>query len=260
MKYTATKTFIILAAFIVIGCASAFGQNAKLSASKWKLVEAEKIAVTKSAATIEFNSDLTGFSGNTGCNSMTGTLSVQGKKIDFVKIRTTERFCKLMAGALAEGIYTNALENAERYRLSGKTLVFLDRRGKTVLKFTRLVGDDPINSIRLEDKKWVLEQIKGRQTFVALPYAFVNFDAKKGSAGGDSSCNVFGGNYKVEGASITFSNIISTMRACIEDSKMAVERDMLDGLRDANRYEMRDGRLFLYRGTDLLLTFRGDKK
>jgi len=41
---------------------------------------------------------------------------------------------------------------------------------------------------------------------------------------------------------------------------MAVERDMLDGLRVARRFDIRDGRLFLYRGNDLLLTFRGENK
>jgi heat shock protein HslJ len=50
------------------------------------------------------------------------------------------------------------------------------------------------------------------------------------------------------------------MRACVEDNKMSVEREMLDGLRAARKYEIRDDRLYLYRGSELLLTFRGEDK
>jgi len=164
-----------------------------------------------------------------------------------------------MAGNIPESTFLKALEDATRYSQTNGTLRLMDRRGRTVLRLTRVRNEQPTLG-RLQDRKWVLEQIKGRQTFVPLPYAFVNFDAQKGSAGGNSGCNVFGGNYKASGSSITISNIISTMRACIEDDKMAVERDMLDGLRVARRFDIRDGRLFLYRGNDLLLTFRGENK
>jgi heat shock protein HslJ len=127
------------------------------------------------------------------------------------------------------------------------------------LRFTHLREGQQTSS-RLDDRKWVLEQIKGRQTYVPLPYAFVNFDAKKNGVGGNSSCNVFGGDYRATGKSITITNLISTMRACIEENKMSVERDMLDGLRMARKFEIKDGRLFLYRGNELLLTFRGEAK
>ncbi len=59
---------------------------------------------------------------------------------------------------------------------------------------------------------------------------------------------------------LAVNNIISTMRACQEGDKMEVERELFDGLKTANRYEMRDGHLFLYRNAELLLTFQGEPK
>ena len=50
------------------------------------------------------------------------------------------------------------------------------------------------------------------------------------------------------------------MRACEEDGKMQLEREFLDGLRRANRFEIRHNRLQLFRGQRLLLTLRGENK
>ena len=254
-----TAIFLITLAIMLVGTAVIFGQNRQLADTEWKLIEANGRPVTNSSASITINEDGTKFTGNTGCNRMFGTLVLRGRNIDFQDVGVTKMMCKLMPGNIPERVFLSALEKAVSYRQSGATLRLMDRRGQTVLAFSGVPREGQ-NSTRLQDKKWVLEQIKGRQTFVPLPYAFVNFDARKGSVGGNSGCNVFGGNYSTRGGTVTISNIIATMRACVEDSKMAVERDMLDGLRSARRFEIKNGRLILYRGGDLLLTFRGENK
>lgn len=254
-----TATLIFTFAFILVGSAIAFGQGDDLSDTQWKLVEANGQAVTNSSAMIKIDEDMKRFTGSTGCNQMFGSVSIRGRNIDFRSIGTTKRMCKLMAGNVAENVFLKALEDTKRFTETNRTLALMDRRGRTILRFTRM-RTGVQESIRLEDRKWVLEQIKGRQTFVPLPYAFLTFDAEKGTAGGNSSCNSFGGNYKVSGSSITITNVISTMRACIEDNKMSVERDLFEGLRFARRFEIKDGRLHLYRGNEILLTFRGEDK
>jgi heat shock protein HslJ len=50
------------------------------------------------------------------------------------------------------------------------------------------------------------------------------------------------------------------MRACIEDERMKIERDFLDGLEKANRYEIQREKLMLYQSNRLLLTFKGEAK
>jgi heat shock protein HslJ len=248
-----------LTLFAFIGTAA--GQQNTLNGTSWKLIEANGTHVRHSSAALVLNSSLTMFSGNTGCNQMSGTLSVRGRKIDFGRARTTKRFCKLPEGSIPETTILNGLENTRRFDLHGGELRLLDRRGRVVLRFARDHDDAGTDQVRLDGVRWVLESIKGRQTYVPLPYAFIKFDAKKGSAGGDTSCNVFGGDYSVKGSRITFSNIISTMRACVDDdAKMATERDLLDGLQQADRFELRDDHLFLYRGREILLNFRAETK
>jgi heat shock protein HslJ len=249
---------LITIAFIVSGSMLAFGQGRSLAGTEWKLIEAHGRTVRNSLAGIEFSENGSRFTGNTGCNQMFGSFDLKGRNIDFQGIGATKKMCKMMPGSLTENDFLKALRATSRLDRSGDTLRLMDRRGRNLLTFRSVKNDR--SSIRLESKKWVLEQIKGRQTFVPLPYAFINFDAEKGTAGGNTSCNVFGGDYSVRGSSITFSNMISTMRACIEDNKMSVERDMLDGLRAARRFEIRDGRLHIYRGNELLLTFRPENK
>ena len=121
-------------------------------------------------------------------------------------------------------------------------------------------GKTEREKIRLEDKKWLLEALNGKQVPVAGASAFIVFDAKKGSAGGNTSCNVFGGSYKAGGESIVITDIILTMRACEEDERMTIEREFLDGLQKATRYEIKRGTLYLFRGRSLLLTLRGTDK
>lgn len=90
--------------------------------------------------------------------------------------------------------------------------------------------------------------------------AFIVFDIDIGSAGGNTSCNVFGGNYEANGGKFRHFQAISTMRACIEDNRMSVERGMFDGLRKADRYAIFENRLALYNGGQELLTFIGTEK
>ena len=86
------------------------------------------------------------------------------------------------------------------------------------------------------------------------------FDPAKRSAGGDSSCNVFGGSYSAIGNTLKLTEIVSTMRACIEDDRMLIERQFLDALRATNRYEIERGKLMLYQNRRLLVTLNGEAK
>lgn len=256
MKRTAL-IFLALST-ILIASTAAFAQKRLLADTRWRLVEAKGDAITATTATMAFDTHGTAFSGNTGCNAMSGTVDVQGKNIDFGPVRTTKRACKLRAGSVAEEVVLSILDKARRFDIGNDALRLYDRRGRRIARFERDNGDAVDG--RLEDQRWVLERIKGRQTFAPLPFAFLNFNADKGSAGGDTGCNVFGGSYTVKGNKITFTDIFSTMRACEEDDRMSVEREFLGGLRAATRFELEHGRLMLYEGHELLLTFRGEKK
>jgi heat shock protein HslJ len=258
------RSHLLALAIIIFGAGGVFAKSADLAGIQWTLTYANGRAVTSALAYFEIDRDGRRFTGSTGCNRMFGSVQVKGQTINFSGIGTTKKMCKLEPGSVSEIGFVNALDKASRYSRNGNNLHVFDRNGRTILRFTRFVKQPPVEEPRaqtgLEDRKWMLESIRNRRTVAPIKGAFINFDATKGSAGGNSGCNVFGGEYIASGSKIAVKEIISTMRACVEDDRMTIEREFLDGLRAANRFEIKDGRLFLYRGRNLLLTLRGEAK
>jgi heat shock protein HslJ len=226
----------------------------------WNLTELNGRRIENSKASIAFYP--TKITGNGGCNKMFGTFATKGTSIKFSGIGTTRMFCGLPGVMKTETDFTSELGKATRYSVAGDRLRIYSGR-RLVMKFDReyptltsINRDNP----DLEDLKWVLDgQTAGKST--ASPEgAFIVFDEEKGSAGGNTSCNAFGGTYVAQGEKIAITEIISTMRACVEDGRMNTEREFLDGLQKANRYELKGRKLFLYAGKKLLLTFSGKNK
>ena len=258
------KAILLSSMLLAASAGSVFAQGERLNGIQWTLIYANGQEVTSSLAYFQIEDDGS-FTGNTGCNRMFGKVDVKPQRITFGNIGSTKRMCKLMPGSVPENVFLNALGQSARYTRNGNSLTIMDRRGRTILKFKRLVRRPPVedpapDEISLENRKWMLESIRNRRTFAPITGVFINFDSAKRSAGGDSGCNVFGGKYTVNGKKIRITDLVSTMRACVEDGRMTVEREFLEGLRTANRHELKDGRLLLYRGQNLLLTLRGTAK
>jgi heat shock protein HslJ len=253
------RVFVFLAIVSALGGA-VLAQSGRLGTRQWKLVQLDGVHVADaSRAHLELNLNQTRFTGNTGCNRMNGAVEVRGWRIDFSNIATTKMACVEQRAGRVETGFVRALENVDRFRLIGDSLDLLDRN-RVVARLRampRPIPDGDDQRIDLEDRKWVLEAIKGVAVSKLGRTAFVVFDNNKGSAGGNSSCNVFGGSYTSSGSTLKITDVISTMRACIEDERMSIEREFLDGLRMANRYRIERGKLFLYRNDRLLLTFEG---
>lgn len=246
--------------FVIIGLLNIgiFAQGG-LSGVRWTLSEINNQRVKNERAYLEINQNR--LTGNAGCNRMFGEAEISGKNIKFGRIGTTRMFCSAPGIMKLESNFTNALEKVTRFKKVGDTLQ-LYAQNRVVLKFRATTKSEPDNNstLRLEDKKWVLESIKNAPLPKIETEAFINFDKTKGSAGGNTGCNVFGGNYTASGSTISFSNIISTMRACIEDERMNVEREFKNGLQNANRFEIKGEKLSLYQDKKLLLTFRAEDK
>jgi len=264
MRNINIKTVILSLAIMVFASVAAVAQRDNISTAQWTLTYAYGKQANNPAAFFEINIGRTRFMGNTGCNQMFGAVNVSGKRINFSNISMTKRMCKMMPGSIPESTFTRALDEAVRYSQDGNTLNLYNRRGRVILGFKILGKQDPIDeddsNIGLENKKWMLESIGNSKKRVAIKDAFVVFDPSKSSAGGNSGCNVFGGSYTSANKALSITEIISTMRACIEDGRMDVEREFLNGLRSSNRHEVKNGRLFLYQNQKLLLTLRGENK
>jgi len=242
-----------------------FGQQF-IKGQDWTLVSLPGIDLGGADAHISFDSMGRKFTGNTSCNIMNGNVRLaRGNSVSFGAIITTKRAC-MQTAAVVEGGLLSALAKTNRYQVSSNRLKLYS--GRTLLaEFSpRLIENEtgdhqPVaDRFSLEDKKWILEAISGKPIPTVQQQAFIVFDPAKGGAGGDTSCNVFGGNYSTNGNKIKFTQGISTMRACIEDARMDIERGFLEGLRVVDRYEIIADKLYLYRGTKAVLSFQGTEK
>ena len=253
------KTLISASAVTVIFALSAFAQGADLGAKHWQLIYLNGKAVGDTKAYIEIDPSAGRFNGNTGCNRMFGSVKVDGPSVAFSGVGMTRMACVDSNIMKLETDFTKSLQNATRYRISDNELsIYAD--DKRIIRLRAAAGSSPSTVIKLEDKKWVLESIGGTPAGAIGKEVFINFDAAKRSAGGNSSCNSFGSNYTVKGNSLAFKGVIYTMRACTEDNRMSVQRSFFDVLQKTDRYEIKDGMLNLYKGDTLLLAFRGENK
>ena len=248
--------------FVIIGLLNVgiFAQN-NLSAMRWTLTEINGQKPRTNKAYLEISQTEGKFAGNAGCNRMFGTALVNGRNIIFGKIGTTRMLCMRDGLMKLEADFTAALGKVTRFKKTGDNLE-LYARNRLILRFkgTRKDDSDDNSAVRLEDKKWVLQSIKNRAVPEVEITPFINFDKAKNSAGGNTGCNVFGGNYTANGERILITNLISTMRACVEDERMNVEREFKNSLEKADRFEIVGGKLNLYQNKILLLTFRGENK
>lgn len=257
------KKSLILITVITAFATAAFAQVERIGSRQWKLVQLDGTHVADSStAYLLLDPDQTRFTGSTGCNRMFGAVAVNQRRINFSNIGTTKMACGEPRVRRIETAFVRALAKVDRYRQTGNSLE-LYSRDRLVLKFTaptKQPPEDPVEGVRIEDKKWTLEAIDGIPVSKVARTAFVVFDKAKGSAGGNTSCNVFGGTYSASGSTLKISEVISTMRACEEDNRMTIEREFLDGLQKANRYDIQRGKLMLYENKRLLLTLTGEAK
>ena len=257
------KKLITLVTLIVATTIVSFAQSERIGTRQWKLVSVDGMAAgTSTRAYLELNAEQTRFSGNAGCNRMFGSVTVQGRRVDFSGIGTTRMACAEPRLRRLETAFVRALENVDRFRQRGNSLELYDRN-RLVIRLTaatKQAPEDPVGRVSLEDRKWVLAAMKGVPVSRLGKGAFLSFDADKKSAGGNSSCNVFGGSYTATSSTLQITDVVSTMRACIEDERMDIEREFLESLRQANRYDIQRDKLMLYRNQRLLLTFDGERK
>ena len=69
-----------------------------------------------------------------------------------------------------------------------------------------------------------------------------------GRAGGSGGCNSYGGNYRERGDNLSFSQIISTKRACLEERANQQEQSYFAALESASKFKLADNCLTIFHG------------
>ena len=247
---------ILLAAVAVISVQAQTG----IGGVKWTLKKLDGRTVAKTQAFLEFDEATSRVTGNAGCNRLFGSYQMNGTRFDAGRLGTTKMACFDAVLARTETAFLKALGDADRVRKEGRTLTLLAGRKELItLQRAGRLEREPVTA-DLGAIKWILRSVKGKSVDLSRDAPFLNFDTAKGSAGGNSGCNVFGGGFEVTGTAIKFSEIMATMRACEFEGRMEVERGFLDALRQADRFEVTGKRLSISRGGKLLLEFEGVAK
>ena len=105
--------------------------TADLPGTSWVLAELDGVdPVAEAAPTIEFAEDGT-VSGSTGCNTFTGSVTIDGTSLEFGPLATTRMACADPA--------VNEQEQAFLLALEGVTSYTIDEEGRLVLE-----GDAPL--------------------------------------------------------------------------------------------------------------------
>jgi len=81
-----------------------------------------------------------------------------------------------------------------------------------------------------------------------------------GRASGSSGCNSYSGTYNAEGDHLSFAEMISTMRACVEPRANEQEQKYMAALRAITRFKVSDSQLLLSDGNEVALNFNEQSK
>lgn len=164
------------------------------------------------------------YSASGGCNGIGGEYTLQKNNgITFSRGISTMMACADMS--IEQGLRT-LFDDADNYMVNGNTLMLSNKEsGEVLAKFTEVVDQ----SDKLAGT-WELNYIAEPETdFEALyptkkPTLTVNVTEKK--VNGNSSCNSFSGNVKIEGNALSFGPMMSTKMACPGNGEQVFFKNM----------------------------------
>ena len=174
-------------------------------------------------------------SGNAGCNSFSGSYTVEGNQISVGPMAMTMMACEdaLMA---QEQAVTAALSGAATYAMDGETLQLMDADGNVLATFT------PAQHATLVGPTWVATGYNnGRGGFTSLVIGteITAVFAEDGTLSGSAGCNNYTAGYTVDGDAIQIGPAASTRKMCAEpEGVMEQEQEYLAALETAATYRI----------------------
>ena len=141
MKHVSWLSALVIL-FSAQGCAQEdMKPDVTLTNTYWKLVELNGMAVSPGEDR-ELHMILRGedeVGGYAGCNQFTGSVTVTDGAISFGPIASTRRMCADVIEQ--EDAFLQALENAQRYAISGEDLAIENAGGDVTMRFVAVYMD-----------------------------------------------------------------------------------------------------------------------
>ena len=129
----------------------------------------------------------------------------------------------------------------------------------TSLMFVSFTSDSQQENPLFEGR-WILEKIhlKEGTELVTTKRAYLKLEQENSRVGGNGSCNRFGGSFKLNEDSLSFSQLFSTKMYCADVQQ--TEDKFLSALQKVNRFTIHENQLSLLMDSTLLLEFTNQKE
>ena len=248
MKIKVLTVFLIMAIFLSACIVDGETPSLTLNNTYWVLEQINGQAIiADTLPTLSFNEDQK-VAGNASCNNFFGNYTVEGNKLSFGPLGSTQMFCALPEGSAdQESAYLAALESATGYRSEDGKLLLVDASDNTVLVFAP-------QDTSLEGASWNLTSFNDGQSLVSLVNnTEINAEFKDGLVFGSSGCNSYTGPIQQDGLNLTFGNLASTMMLCQEEGVMEQETAYLQAIAKVTHYLIEGKQLTLYDADNMVL-------
>jgi heat shock protein HslJ len=217
--------------------------NTTLEGVSWRLStlagKAPQLATAASRpVTVRFEAGrVSGFS---GCNTFTGSYTIDGDRVTLGRLATTMMACPEPEMAL-ESAFHSALSGTVHYSIHADQLRLIAASG-TVLVFE---AEPPP---RLEGVTWDVTGFNNSRHAVIglLAEAQITLSFEQGTVSGEAGCNTFRAPYSADGNRIKIGPTVTTRKACSEE-RMVQERAFLAALESAVTWRLEGGVLDMHR-------------
>ena len=245
MKNKLLTAFLIMAIFLSACTAAGETPSLELNDSHWVLDQINGQAViADTLPTLSFNEDQQ-VAGNASCNNFFGSYTLDGNKLSFGSLGSTQMFCDGLMEQ--ESAYLAALESTTGYRTEEGKLLLVDESGNTVLVFSP-------QDMSLDGVSWNLTMFNDGQNLTSLLNdTQINAEFKDGSVSGSSGCNSYSGAFQQDGLKLTFGDLASTLMLCQEEGVMEQESAYLQAIAKVTHYIVEGKQLTLFDADNLVL-------
>lgn len=182
-------------------------------------------------------------SGNAGCNTYSGSYTVDGDKIDIGPLLSTMKACAddIMA---QEAAFLKALEASTVFAIQANEMVLRDDKGAAQVGF--LADEAQAAASALDGTAWQMTGYNNGRGGVQGALADVKVTAifAEDRVAGNAGCNNYSASFEEDGNKIVIGQAISTMMAC-EQKIMQQETAYLKALSAAATFEITGSELIL---------------
>lgn len=232
---------------------------AALAGTSWKLAslagENGTMVPVLNGTTVTASFSLDGnVGGSAGCNSYGAGYTADGANLTIEPAIRTEMYCSEPPGIMdQEDRYLALLAQVASYRMEDGRLILTDGEGADLLVFEEVVRTPDLPLVGTD---WVLESYSTGGDAVSSVIAGTTITANfaDGNLTGNAGCNHYGGEYSLDGATLTVSSLYSTLMYCETPGVMDQEAAFMGLLANVSSYRVEGDRLILTdaEGTDVL--------